>query len=93
MDLPAAAASTPAANAGVHLHLTPFGIGVLVLIAIVLLVAYRISLYLNPHTVCRPCAGTGKRRGVIFFWARRVCGSCGGNGLAPRLGTCFTGRR
>lgn len=73
-----------------------------VLIAVVgfgalLLVGYRISLYLHPHVLCRRCDGTGKVSGALFFWSRSFCMKCGGTGLSPRLGTrvldAWAGRR
>lgn len=91
MKLPAAEASGTAAKAGLHLHLTPHVLLTLIGIAIVICIAYRISLRCHPHRVCRYCAGTGKVSGTVFWWSRSVCPRCGGNGLAPRVGTRFTG--
>jgi hypothetical protein len=87
----------PGQAAAPHLHLSPHAIGVLVVVgfvaAVVLYVAYRISLLLHPFTTCRRCAGTGSVGGALFPWARGVCLPCGGKGLAPRIGTRVSGGR
>jgi ribosomal protein L40E len=53
-------------------------------------VAYRVSLWLHPFTLCRRCAGTGITSG-FFPWSRAFCRKCGGRGLVPRLGTIAAG--
>jgi hypothetical protein len=57
------------------------GIGVLV----VLVIGYRVSLWVHPLTTCRVCGGEGKVSGL--FGGRRFCRRCHGRGLVPRLGT------
>jgi hypothetical protein len=79
------------AVASPHLHLSPHTIGVLAGLAVLCLVAYRISLWIHPNRRCRPCKGTGKARGVIFTWARSYCRRCDGDGMVPRLGTMLVG--
>ena len=48
--------------------------------------AYRISLWLHPFTLCRRCAGSGITAGFLP-WSRTFCRRCDGRGLVPRLGT------
>ena len=89
MTLTATAAASP------HLHLSAHTIGVLVgvlaVLAVLCLIAYRISLSIHPNRPCRPCKGTGKARGVFFIWARSHCRKCDGDGMVPRLGTLLIG--
>jgi hypothetical protein len=72
-------------------HLTLHGILILVGVAVLFLIAYRISLRIHPNRRCRPCGGTGKVSGVIFTWACSYCRKCGGDGMVPRLGTLMVG--
>jgi hypothetical protein len=52
--------------------------------------AYRVSLWLHPFTLCRRCGGTGVTAG-FFPWSRAFCRKCDGHGLVPRLGTIAVG--
>lgn len=83
------ATTATAAVAKPGLHLTMHAILVLAGLAVLFLVAYRVSLRLRPHVTCRKCRGTGKVRGVFFTWSRAWCPKCGGDGVVPRLGTCL----
>ena len=66
----------------------------LVLMVVLLAIAYLISLWLHPHTMCRRCGGTGKvGGGLMFAYARGFCHKCGATGLVPRFGTLLFDRR
>lgn len=67
--------------------------GALVLIALVLVVCYRISLAIHPEWSCRTCKGTGRHRGVVWTSATRPCGRCHGSGRVPRLGVRLLNRQ
>lgn len=54
-------------------------------------VAYLISLWLKPMTLCRRCGGNGTVGGFLFSYARSWCPKCGGQKLVPRLGTRLLG--
>jgi len=62
------------------------GMGTLLAIGGILLLAYLISLHLHPNRKCRPCGGTGRHAGTVFRYSTRQCTSCGGNGRRARLG-------
>lgn len=47
---------------------------------------YVTSLHLHPSRACWACEGSGKATGLIFGYARRQCGTCGGSGRRLRLG-------
>jgi hypothetical protein len=59
----------------------------IIAITAVLVIAYRISLWMYPMSTCRRCGGSGKVSGGFLFGGRAFCGKCGGQGLVPRLGT------
>jgi hypothetical protein len=88
--------SSPPARGHVFpaIHLTPMDdlilLGVAATIAAAFLVAYLISLSINPFAMCRRCGGTGKVGGMFFSWGRNFCPWCV-NGLVPRLGTRMLG--
>jgi len=52
--------------------------------------AYRVSLWLHPFTLCRRCGGSGITAGFLP-WSRTFCRRCDGRGLVPRLGTIAGG--
>jgi hypothetical protein len=59
-----------------------------VLSAIVLFIAYLLSLQFHTLRMCRFCGGTGRRYGSVLAWSRnhRMCSSCGGQGRHRRWG-------
>jgi hypothetical protein len=66
----------------------------LVLSTIVLAGLYRVSLWWNPVRNCHMCGGTKRHNpGLIFWWSRGQCFSCGGSGVRTRAGTKFVNRR
>lgn len=59
-------------------------------LAVACFLAYRVSLWLHPFTLCRRCGGSGISAG-FFPWSRTFCRKCHGRGLVPRLGTMTAG--
>ena len=57
-----------------------------IIAVIVVIVGYLISLHIHPHHTCRGCGGTGIRRGAVFAFAHRRCGTCGGQARHRRWG-------
>jgi hypothetical protein len=49
-------------------------------------VAYVISVIRHPRRVCRACGGTGRHRGMMFWWGDRACTTCGGSPRHRRWG-------
>ena len=84
------------AAAGPHAHGAHVSGVLLVLVLIVLApagwLAYRVSLWLHPFTMCRRCGGTGVTAGFLP-WSRAFCRRCGGCGLVPRFGVKVAGLR
>jgi hypothetical protein len=54
--------------------------------AVVLAVAYVISLFLHPRVRCWDCNATGLHRGGLFRYSDRACTTCGGQSRHRRLG-------
>jgi DnaJ-class molecular chaperone len=59
---------------------------VLWIIAVVGGFGYLISLHVHPYTRCHWCHGGGRHRGMLYGYATRACGHCGGNGRQLRFG-------
>jgi hypothetical protein len=57
---------------------------VIAAVVVVVVIGYRVSLWLHPLTTCRRCGGSGKTPGCLG--GRSFCARCGGDGLVPRLG-------
>jgi hypothetical protein len=55
-------------------------------IAVILVVAYVLSLKLNPLWPCLWCKGAKRHYSTLFPRARRRCWFCKGTGEKPRLG-------
>jgi hypothetical protein len=60
---------------------------ILMLVIAICAVGYVISIWAHPQKKCRLCNGSGRNRGMIFFYASRPCRSCGGRRYQLRLGT------
>lgn len=58
----------------------------LTLTGVLALLGYRHGLARNPFTDCRPCQGTGLKRGALFTRSFRFCPACDATGLTLRLG-------
>jgi hypothetical protein len=54
--------------------------------ALVLAVAYVVSLFLHPRVRCWDCDATGWHRGGLFRYSDRACTTCGGQSRHRRLG-------
>jgi hypothetical protein len=75
-------------HAAAAFHLTPLECLFLLGVAsLFFFLAYLVSLWCSPMTMCRRCGGTGMSGGWMFGYARRLCSKCGGHKLVPRLGT------
>ncbi|MGW4640779.1 hypothetical protein ACWEN6_19755 [Sphaerisporangium sp. NPDC004334] len=58
----------------------------LAVLALALVVAYRVSLKRHPYTHCWRCQGTGERRSRLFANSFGHCPDCEGTGHRPRAG-------
>ena len=59
---------------------------VLLIVAVLGGLSYLFSLHVHPYTRCHSCKGAGRHRGMMYGYASRACGRCGGNGRQLRLG-------
>ncbi|MFI6818701.1 hypothetical protein ACIBG7_40325 [Nonomuraea sp. NPDC050328] len=76
--------------------ITMLGVGIistslLTLAGVLTLLGYRHGLTRRPFTDCRPCQGTGVKRGALFTRSFSFCTACEATGLVPRLGVRLFG--
>jgi hypothetical protein len=55
-----------------------------IVIALLLVTAYRLSIRRHPYRPCRKCGESGKHRGAMFTSSFRACTRCGGTGRELR---------
>ncbi|MGV9386079.1 hypothetical protein ACWDRB_60460 [Nonomuraea sp. NPDC003707] len=63
-----------------------FCLTALAVLALALLLAYRVNLKRHPYTDCRRCRGTGERRSRLFAHSFGYCPDCAGTGNKLRAG-------